>query len=211
MNSPYIIGALSFLFISLNHYILVSEKFKLNTRDGDKSYDPFFKRFFLHLCSLFILLLNLSFAYRNILYSLHHLSEKPLFESIFGFLSFSRSLQSDFLGILLFFLGFLLRIYAIKSLGHLFTFEVGLRKNHQLITKGPYSIIRHPGYLGYLLISLGLYTFFGTLFGIALSLIICSIIYLKRIPLEERILSQQFGEEFESYKLKTKKLIPFLY
>ena len=211
MNSPYIIGALSLIFITLNHYVLVSEKFKLHKMEGDKSYDPLFNRLFLHLSSLFILLLNLSFAYRIILTSLNLFPEPSLFSSIVNFLSFTRTIQSNLVGILLFIFGIFLRLYAVKALGRLFTFEVGLRKNHQLITKGPYKLIRHPGYLGYLLISLGIYTFFGTLFGISLSLIICFIIYLKRIPLEEKILSQEFGEDFERYKLKTKKLIPFIY
>ena len=114
-------------------------------------------------------------------------------------------------GILLFTFGFILRIYAIRELGPFFTFEVGLRKSHQLITNGPYSIIRHPGYLGYILISIGLYTFLGTFFGIILSFTICSLIYFKRIPIEEKILSKKFGDEFEKYKLKTKKIIPFIY
>ena len=211
MNSPSIIISLSLIFIVLNHYTLVSEKSKLNKREGDKSYDPLFNRLILHLSSFFILLLNLGFAYRVILISFDLLPENFPFGPLFSFLSFKPSLQTYLIGIILFILGFSLRFYAIKTLGRLFTFEVGLRKSHQLVTKGPYSIIRHPGYLGYLLISLGLYTFFGTLFGIVISLIACSIIYLKRIPTEEKILAQQFKEEFEAYKLKTKKLIPFIY
>tara|TARA_Y100001970_G_C14247935_1_gene869651 strand:- start:3402 stop:4037 length:636 start_codon:yes stop_codon:yes gene_type:complete len=211
LNSPYLIGTLSFLLIALNHYVLIGEKFKLQKSEGDKSFDPSFNRLFLHLASGFILLLNIGYGQRVLLLSLDLWSENSFVNTILNFLSFNPNFQTNLAGFLLFTFGFILRIYAIRTLGPFFTFEVGLRKSHQLITKGPYSIIRHPGYLGYILISIGLYTFLGSFFGIILSFTICSLIYFKRIPIEENILSKKFGDEFEKYKLKTKKIIPFIY
>ena len=144
MNSAYITGALSLIFIALNHYALVFEKFKLHKSGGDKSYDPFFNRLLLHVSSILILLLNVNFAYRIILPPLELLPESTLFGSILNFFSFNRSIQSDLVGIFLFTLGFFLRIYAVKTLDSFFTFEVGLRKNHQLVTKAPLCYHKAP-------------------------------------------------------------------
>lgn len=40
------------------------------------------------------------------------------------------------------------RLWAMKTLGEFFTFEVVIRKNHQLITTGPYKYLMHPSYTG---------------------------------------------------------------
>jgi protein-S-isoprenylcysteine O-methyltransferase Ste14 len=53
-------------------------------------------------------------------------------------------------GFLLTVLGGYVRFRCYRELGHLFTFEMSIRKDHRLITIGPYSIVRHPGYAGVL-------------------------------------------------------------
>jgi len=51
--------------------------------------------------------------------------------------------------------GGLIRLACYRELGNLFTFELSIRKDHKLITSGPYSMVRHPGYTGLFMAVLG--------------------------------------------------------
>lgn len=52
------------------------------------------------------------------------------------------------IGSLAVFFGAILRLWCFQALGHLFTFEVTIHPTHSLVTKGPYSFVRHPSYTG---------------------------------------------------------------
>jgi len=191
--------------------MLIGETHKLRDKEGDQSYDPFFSRLILHLFSWSTLFLNISFSWRVVFLSLNLWKEDTIFKKAMSFWGFTPNNFVIIFGILLFVFGFALRFYSIRTLGSLFTFEVGMRKNHKLITHGPYTFIRHPSYLGYICLSLGMYLFFATFMGMILTLVTCFFFYTKRIPLEEQVLLDNFGDEFKQYKKKTKKLIPFIF
>jgi protein-S-isoprenylcysteine O-methyltransferase Ste14 len=53
-------------------------------------------------------------------------------------------------------LGGYIRYSCYRELGRLFTFEMSIRKDHKLVTSGPYSIVRHPGYTGAVLTVVGI-------------------------------------------------------
>ena len=42
-----------------------------------------------------------------------------------------------------------------RHMGRFFRFEASIQKDHELIVSGPYSVVRHPGYTGYILLSVG--------------------------------------------------------
>ncbi|EGN92618.1 hypothetical protein SERLA73DRAFT_190798 [Serpula lacrymans var. lacrymans S7.3] len=44
--------------------------------------------------------------------------------------------------------GNLIRTQCYRALGKMFTFELSIRKTHELVTSGPYSVVRHPSYTG---------------------------------------------------------------
>jgi len=54
-----------------------------------------------------------------------------------------------------------LRLWAMHTLGRLFTFEITIRKEHKLIKHGPYAVLRHPSYTGLILGLAGLLWFIG--------------------------------------------------
>jgi len=53
--------------------------------------------------------------------------------------------------------GGIIRFACYRALGNLFTFELSIRKNHRLITSGPYAVVRHPSYTGLIMAVLGYY------------------------------------------------------
>ena len=58
-------------------------------------------------------------------------------------------------GICLIITGSLLRRYCYRVLGQYFTFELSVRNGHELVTSGPYSVVRHPSYVGSVCIVVG--------------------------------------------------------
>ncbi len=116
-----------------------------------------------------------------------------------------------YLGLTVLIIGMVIRTIAIITLGKFFTVDVTLRKDHKVIREGLYRIMRHPSYSGSLL------SFFG--FGISLNnwaSLLCimapvTIAMLYRIKIEEKVLIEYFGSEYEEYKKTTYRLIPWIY
>ena len=61
------------------------------------------------------------------------------------------------LGCLLSSFGAVIRILSYRALGHMFTFEMTIRRDHKLVTTGPYAWVRHPGYTGILCFVVGVF------------------------------------------------------
>jgi protein-S-isoprenylcysteine O-methyltransferase Ste14 len=114
------------------------------------------------------------------------------------------------LGILLIYAGIALRFYAIKVLGRYFTTSVAVVADQQVVEAGPYRLIRHPSYTGFLITLLG----FGLSLTNWLSLLIimgCALIGLSyRIHVEEHVLQEHLGQHYQEYMRRTKRLIPFV-
>jgi protein-S-isoprenylcysteine O-methyltransferase Ste14 len=123
----------------------------------------------------------------------------------------SASVFLFWLGILLMYAGMALRFYAITVLGAFFTTTVAVAPEQTVIEAGPYRLIRHPSYTGFLLILLG----FGlSLTNNWLSLLVimgCALIgFSYRIRVEEHVLQEQLGQRYQEYMRRTKRLIPFV-
>jgi len=103
------------------------------------------------------------------------------------------------------------RRYVIFYLGKFFTATVQIRQDHQLIKTGPYRYIRHPSYLGILLLVIG----DGIALGNWISLVLCIALPLtgiiRRISVEEKELYQHFGEQYSEYRKITWRMIPYIY
>jgi len=117
----------------------------------------------------------------------------------------------QFIAILFFLSGLALRCYAVFSLGKFFSTTVMTSDKHILVEKGPYRLIRHPAYTG-LFIS---FIAAGFAMGDTLALLTLTIpityVLIQRIRIEEQWLTDHFGKVYESYSLRTKKLIPWIY
>jgi len=104
-----------------------------------------------------------------------------------------------------------IRIWAIKTLGKHFTATVTLTDDHQVISTGPYKLVRHPSYLGAFMAIVGCPVFLNAFLATLFSFIFMTIAYVIRITVEEKMLSSYFGKSYEKYKRKTKMIIPFIW
>jgi protein-S-isoprenylcysteine O-methyltransferase Ste14 len=107
--------------------------------------------------------------------------------------------------------GLALRVWAARVLGRFYTRTLRTIEQQQIVQRGPYHMIRHPGYLGTLLMWIG--AGLAVLNWITLAVIVLIMIsaYIYRVQSEESMLAEAFGEEFAAYKAKTWRLIPFIY
>ena len=125
-------------------------------------------------------------------------------ESLFVF-----SVQS-FVGIGLIVTGLTIELVAQITLRHSYSSTLVIKEDHQLITHGIYRFIRHPIYLGATIGLMGVAVYASSLYGLlALSALIP--VFLNRIRMEERLLIDEFGDAYRTYKEDTSKLIPFVY
>lgn len=83
-------------------------------------------------------------------------------------------------------------------------------EDHRLVTDGYYKHIRHPIYLGEIGRSFGLAITLSSLYGLVF-MTIGLLFLLIRIDIEEKMLTEAFGEEYREYQRNTKKLIPCIY
>src|ERR1039457_3172770 len=101
------------------------------------------------------------------------------------------------------------QIWSFKSLGEFYSQEILIYKNHDLISKGPYKILRHPQYVSQILVDIG-----GGLAVMSYVLLPIAIIEIPflivRALLEEKLLERNSKEKFVKYKKKTGFLIPFI-
>lgn len=82
--------------------------------------------------------------------------------------------------------------------------------DQRIIQDGPYHGVRHPGYLGTLLVWFGAALAVGNGIVVAIVSIVLLRAYRKRIEIEERMLLDTFGDEYCSYAGRTRRLVPFL-
>lgn len=114
-------------------------------------------------------------------------------------------------GLIMIAIGIAFRALSVRTLGKHFTATVQLKHDHQLIINGPYSIVRHPSYLGALLAIVGSAVYLNSLIGVIISCTAMMIAYYIRIKVEEEALISMFGDRYHQYSRTTKKLIPFLW
>jgi protein-S-isoprenylcysteine O-methyltransferase Ste14 len=108
-------------------------------------------------------------------------------------------------------LGLILRWCAILTLRRYFTVNVAIRKDHIIVDKGLYGILRHPAYSGSLLSFFGLAIYFANWLTFIIIFLPILWAFLHRIRIEEDVLLKQFGKKYLSYSEKTKRLIPFIW
>lgn len=114
------------------------------------------------------------------------------------------------LGVALLAAGGALRLWPVAVLGRRFSGLVAIQPGHELVTTGLYSRIRHPSYLGLLILALGWGLAFNTGVGVLLALLNIPPL-VARMDSEERLLGSEFGAAYDVYRAHTARLIPGVY
>jgi protein-S-isoprenylcysteine O-methyltransferase Ste14 len=113
------------------------------------------------------------------------------------------------LAVMLFGLG--LRVWAAVTLGGYYTRTLMTTADHKVVTAGPYARVRHPAYLGVILLWSGFGVLSGDLVTASIFPVMLVVVYLYRISVEEKMLVRELGEDYVQYQRKTRKLIPAVY
>ncbi|HEV8070756.1 MAG TPA: isoprenylcysteine carboxylmethyltransferase family protein [Planctomycetaceae bacterium] len=87
---------------------------------------------------------------------------------------------------------------------------VAIQHEHSLVTTGPYRLVRNPSYLGLIIASVGWALAFRSAIGVLLMVAMLPAL-VARMHAEERLLGAHFGAEYEAYRARTWRLIPWLY
>ena len=107
-------------------------------------------------------------------------------------------------------LGVSLRLGPMMELGRRFVSVVALQPGHTLHTRGFYAVVRHPSYLGILLMDLG----FAGVFRSVVALLLMPVVFWmfkRRMDVEEGFMIEQFGPSYREYMSRTARLLPGVY
>ena len=127
---------------------------------------------------------------------------------IYGFLFRSQWVAA--LGLALTVAGLLFAVWGRLHLGKYWSGIITVKEGHELIRTGPYRLVRHPLYAGFLLAVLG--TALTARTGdAAVGFLIIVVAYVIKVWREEAVLSREFGEKYLAFKRHVPALCPFLF
>jgi protein-S-isoprenylcysteine O-methyltransferase Ste14 len=105
--------------------------------------------------------------------------------------------------------GLLFAVWAREHLGSNWSRSVTLKQDHELITSGPYAVVRHPIYTGILAGFLGMAIAISQVRGFIV-LVLIFVAFWMKLRMEEEWMRLQFGETYASYARETAALVPYL-
>jgi protein-S-isoprenylcysteine O-methyltransferase Ste14 len=112
-------------------------------------------------------------------------------------------------GVLLCVAGMAFLVWGRHHLGRNWSQTVAIKEEHELVSSGPYCRVRHPMYTG------GLVACIGSAIAVGgpwiFLLLILGAIFLWRVGAEDKLMAQQFPNEYLDYRKRTKALIPFVW
>ena len=107
--------------------------------------------------------------------------------------------------------GFVIRVWSMRVLGRFYTRTLVTTGDQQVVRAGPYQLVRHPGYLGSILVWTGAAVTSGNLLCIVLVTALLAVAYTRRIRVEERMLLDTLGEPYAAYRRESWRLVPFVF
>ncbi len=132
----------------------------------------------------------------------------PPLELIYCPAIFPRGLLMQVIGLSLVIVAVILRLWTRQALKGMYTGHIQVMVDHRLVQAGPYRWVRHPGYSGFVLMALGISIGYSSAVGLVaiLALMLPSLAY--RMQVEEKLLIEEFGDQYRAYVRRTKRLVP---
>jgi protein-S-isoprenylcysteine O-methyltransferase Ste14 len=106
--------------------------------------------------------------------------------------------------------GLLFAVWAREHLGRNWSSEVSIKQDHELITTGPYAVVRHPIYTGILAGFLGVAIALSQVRGFVV-FVVFFLMFWAKLSKEEQWMRSQFGETYATYVHRTAALVPYLF
>jgi protein-S-isoprenylcysteine O-methyltransferase Ste14 len=106
-------------------------------------------------------------------------------------------------------IGLAIALWARFTLGRNWSGIVTLKEGHELVKHGPYRFVRHPIYTGILTMFFATALALGHLAGFAATLLMFVSFWIK-LRDEEKLMLQQFPEQYADYRRRVKRIIPFV-
>jgi len=107
--------------------------------------------------------------------------------------------------------GMSVRWWANRALGEYYTRTLRVTAAQSIIQEGPYRMIRHPGYLGSMLMWVGAGLATTNWIAFILAVVVMFAAYYHRIQAEEQMLMAAMSQDYREYESRTWKLIPFVF
>ena len=123
---------------------------------------------------------------------------------------YSPNWLTDALGIAITFAGIAFAVWARVYLGGNWSSSVTLKVGHQLVRSGPYRWVRHPIYTGLTLAMLGTAIVRAQLRGV-IAVVLAYIGFKIKSKIEERVMTDTFGPEYDDYRSHTGAILPKLH
>lgn len=115
----------------------------------------------------------------------------------------------EWTGIILCIAGLGFAFWARFTLGRNWSGTVTLKEGHELIQRGPYRWVRHPIYTGLIAMLVATVIVLGRVAGIiSLALVLAS--FWIKLRDEEKLMLEQFPDQYTAYQQRVKRLIPFV-
>nr|WP_309084698.1 protein-S-isoprenylcysteine O-methyltransferase [Chelativorans sp.] len=124
---------------------------------------------------------------------------------------FLASLWSIAAGALLFALALWVFRISHKALGRNWSITLEIRDQHNLISTGPYALVRHPMYTSFLLMAVGQFLLLSNWIVGLVGLLGFATLFFLRVDKEEHMMLESFGPQYRDYMERTKRIIPYLY
>ena len=135
----------------------------------------------------------------------------PLIMVLLGVAAYPINLPEGAVALAVMVLGVGIRVWAAMTLGKYYTTTLMMSEGQKVVTAGPYAFVRHPGYLGEIMIWTGFAVVSSNLVLFILLPAMFVAVYLYRISVEERMLVKELGDDYVRYRRRTRRLIPSVY
>ncbi len=133
-----------------------------------------------------------------------------LLSSRLDFADYRLPIWAGWTGAVVFVAGLWLLWRSHTDLGNSWLPTLQIRENHSLITRGVFLYIRHPMYAAHLLWGIGQALLLQNWIAGPSMLLFLLPLYVLRIPREEQMMLDHFGEEYRLYMNRTGRIIPRL-